>query len=192
MLQIDDKILSFDVIDKKFVCDITKCKGACCIEGDAGAPLEESELEKLEKVYPKVEPYLREISKEVIRKEGFFVLDIDGEYVTPLVNDRECAYIIFENDIALCAIEKAYFDKKIKFRKPISCHLYPIRVKRYKQFDAVNYDENKICKQALINGKEKNTHLHVFLEEPLIRKYGKKWYAKLKIAADELLRNGQI
>ena len=192
MLQIDDKILSFDVIDKQFVCDITKCKGACCIEGDAGAPLEESELEKLEKVYPKVEPYLREISKEVIRKEGFFVLDVDGEYVTPLVNDRECAYIIFENDIALCAIEKAYFDKKIKFRKPISCHLYPIRVKKYKQFDAVNYDENKICKHALINGEERKTRLHIFLEEPLTKKYGKKWYAKLKIAADELLRNEQI
>ncbi|HBF88105.1 MAG TPA: DUF3109 domain-containing protein [Bacteroidales bacterium] len=189
MLQIDDKIISFDVLDKKFVCDITKCKGACCIEGDAGAPLEKKELKILEKVYPSVKPYLRKISIETIEKQGVYVIDSDGDYVTPLIENRECAYLIFENDIALCGIEKAYLDKKIKFRKPVSCHLYPIRITKYKQFDAVNYEENKICKHALINGEQKKEKLYLFLEEPLTRTYGKKWVEKLKIAASELLKN---
>lgn len=189
MLQIDDKIISFDVLEKKFVCDITKCKGICCIEGDSGAPLEDSEIDILIETYPKVKPYLREISLKTIEEKGIYEIDFEGDKVTTLVDNKECVFIIFENDIAICAIEKAYFDKKIKFRKPISCHLYPIRVAKYKEFDAVNYDKNEICKSALENGKNLNVRLYDFLAEPLTRAYGKTWYNDLKMAADDFLKN---
>ena len=159
MLQIDDKIISFDVIEKKFVCDITKCKGLCCIEGDSGAPLEDNEIDILIEAYPKVKPYLREISLKTIEEKGIYEIDFEGDKVTTLVDNKECVFIIFEGDVAICAIEKAYFDKKIKFRKPISCHLYPIRVAKYKEFDAVNYDKHEICKSALENGKKLTVHM---------------------------------
>jgi len=189
MLQIDDKIISFDVIEKKFVCDITKCKGLCCIEGDSGAPLEDNEIDILIEAYPKVKPYLREISLKTIEEKGIYEIDFEGDKVTTLVDNKECVFIIFDNNIAICAIEKAYFDKKIKFRKPISCHLYPIRVAKYKEFDAVNYDKNEICKSALENGKNLNVRLYDFLAEPLTRAYGETWYNDLKIASDDYLKS---
>jgi hypothetical protein len=177
------------VLEKKFVCDITKCKGICCIEGDSGAPLEDNEIDILIEAYPKVKPYLREISLKTIEEKGIYEIDFEGDKVTTLVDNKECVFIIFDNDIAICAIEKAYFDKKIKFRKPISCHLYPIRVAKYKEFDAVNYDKNEICKSALENGKNLNVRLYDFLAEPLTRAYGKAWYKDLKMAANDYLKS---
>lgn len=186
MLQIGKVIVSFDVIQKEFVCDLRNCKGACCIDGDAGAPLEESELKKLSSVYPKIKPYMRQEGIEAIEKDGFYTIDDDGDYVTTLVNNKECAYIYFEHGVAKCAIEKAYFDKKVKFRKPISCHLYPIRISKYNKFDAVNYHKNKICNSALLLGNISGVPIYRFLEDSISRKYGNKWYQKLKYAAENL------
>ena len=186
MLQIDNAIVSFDVLEKKFECDLSKCKGACCILGDSGAPVDEAEAELLDKLYNKVKPYLRKEGIEAIDKQGTWTIDDDGDMVTPLIDGKECAYVVFENDVALCGIEKAYFDKKIKFRKPISCHLYPIRTKKYSSFEAVNYNQWDICRDARDLGIINNTPLFVFLKDSLIRKFGKKWYNELTIAKNML------
>jgi hypothetical protein len=186
MLQIEKVILSLDIIEKKFVCDLQKCKGACCVEGDSGAPLEDSEPQILDEIYPIVKPYLTKAGNKAINKQGKHIIDNDGEIVTPLIDNAECAYSVFENGIARCAIEKAYFDKKISFRKPISCHLYPIRITKYVKFDAVNYDKQEICDYARIIGENQGVPLYKFLKEVLVRKYGNDWYKQLEYAAENL------
>lgn len=184
MLQIGDAIVSGELLERKFVCDLEKCRGACCVEGDSGAPLEEEELKILDKIYPKVAPYLSEEGRASIEKYGKYLLDDDGEYVTPLVNgELECAYTIFQNGIAKCGIEKAYEDGKIKFKKPISCHLYPIRINKLRSGDALNYHKWDLCKAACALGKKLDVPVYLFLKEPLIRKYGKKWFKELDTAA---------
>jgi hypothetical protein len=184
MIQIDDKLIADDILQKKFVCDLAKCKGACCIEGDSGAPLEEEETALLEAIYPKVEPYLRPEGKHAIKHQGTFVVDFDGEYVTPLINGKECAYVVFDknSNTAQCAIELAYNDKKIKFKKPISCHLYPIRVTKTKTGYILNYHEWKICKAACKLGDNLKIYVYEFLKEPLIRKFGKRFYNKIQLS----------
>lgn len=188
MLQIDDKIISFDVLEQKFVCDLKKCKGACCIHGDSGAPLEDYETDVLDKIFPVVKKYMRKEGVDAIVKQGTSVIDYDGDIVTPLVNGVECAYVVFEDGITKCAIEKSFEAGEIDFQKPISCHLYPIRVKKYKDFEAVNYHSWDICKNALVLGKKLNVPVYIFLANPLIRKYGIEWYEKLKIASEELIK----
>lgn len=184
MLQIGDAIVSGELLEKKFVCDLEKCRGACCVEGDSGAPLEEEELKILDKIYPKVAPYLSEEGRASIEKYGKYLLDDDGEYVTPLVNgELECAYTIFQNGIAKCGIEKAYEEGKIKFKKPISCHLYPIRISKLRSGEALNYHKWDLCKAACALGKKLDVPVYLFLKEPLIRKYGKKWFKELDTAA---------
>lgn len=186
MVEIDNTLVSSEVLEKKFVCDLAACKGACCIEGDAGAPLEDNEVSVLEEIYPAVQPYLRKEGIDAIEKQGKYVKDVDGEFVTPLVNNAECAYAIFEPDgTTKCGIEKAYLDKKINFKKPISCHLYPIRIKSYQRFDAVNYHEWQICQPACDCGNKLNVKVFQFLKEPLVRKYGEEWFNKL-VAADNV------
>lgn len=184
MIQIGRNIVSFDVLEEKFCCDLGFCKGVCCVHGDSGAPLEKDEAEILENVFPKVKPYLRKESILSIEKQGFYIIDSDGDLVTPLLNGKECAYAYFENGIAKCAIEKAYFDKKIAFRKPVSCHLYPIRITDYKEFSAVNYHKWEICAEAVKKGKKENIPVYIFLKDALIRKYGQEWYNELIIAKD--------
>ena len=138
---IDNTVISDDIADQFFVCELTKCKGACCVEGDVGAPLENDEIAILQEIYPKVKPYLDAKGIAVIEKEGTSVEDIDGEFVTPTINQKECAYAIYdERKILKCGIEQAYLAGKISFQKPISCHLYPIRITKYEQYDALNYD----------------------------------------------------
>lgn len=184
MLQIGDAIVSGELLEKRFVCDLEKCRGACCVEGDSGAPLEEDELKILDKIYPKVAPYLSEEGRASIEKFGRYVIDDDGEYVTPLVNgDMECAYTIFQNGVAKCGIEKAYEEGKIKFKKPISCHLYPIRINKLRSGEALNYHKWDLCKAACALGKKLDVPVYLFLKEPLIRKYGKKWFKELDTAA---------
>ena len=190
MIEIGKTVISRDVISKKFACDLAKCKGACCVEGDSGAPLEKEEIEILEKDLPKILPYLRKEGREVLDEQGVYVIDWDSEYVTPLVNGKECAYAVFEDDIALCGIEKAFLDGATTFRKPISCYLYPVRVKRFKNFDAVNYDRWAICKPAVENGNRLNIPVYRFLEKPLKQKFGDDWYQQLEIA-DELLNKSK-
>ena len=186
MIEIGNTIVSLDILECKFVCDLKSCKGACCVEGDSGAPLEKEELKILETIYPVVKEYMSEEGKTAIAKQGTHIIDHDGDDVTPLNKGKECAYTIFEDKIAKCSIEKAYEDGKITFKKPISCHLYPIRVKKYTSFEGMNYDQWKICKPATILGKKKGIVLFQLLKEPLIRKYGEKWYDQLEIAAENL------
>ncbi len=179
MIVIDDKTVSDDLKNIKFVCNIQKCKGACCVEGDAGAPLSEEEISLLEDCVDEVRPYMTKAGLEVIDQMGVFEYDMAGQFVTPLVDGRECAFANFTDGIAWCAIEKAWMEKKSTFRKPVSCHLYPVRITAYKDYDAVNYHEWEICKPALVHGRREGVPLYQFLKDALIRQYGEAWYKDL-------------
>lgn len=180
MILIDNTCISDDIEDQLFVCNLDKCKGACCVEGDSGAPLDEDELAILDEIYPAVEPYLSEEGKAVIAKEGTYTTDWEGDHVTPVINGRECAYAIYDKrGILKCGIEEAYNDGKISYKKPISCHLYPIRVTKYEQYHALNYDRWEICSPACSFGAELGVPVYKFLKEPLIRAYGTNWYDQL-------------
>jgi hypothetical protein len=187
MIQIDDQVISLEVLREEFVCNLGACKGACCVEGDSGAPLENKELKILAKEFPNIRPYLRKEGIDAIERQGTSVKDSDDEWVTPLRDGKECAYTIFdEKGTAMCGIETAWKDGKTTFRKPISCHLYPIRTKRYPTFEAVNYSRWNICSDACTLGKELKVPVYKFLKEALIRKYGGAWYDALEKVAAEL------
>jgi len=187
MLQIGKAIISLDVLQKEFCCDIEKCKGVCCVDGDSGAPLTPEEATIIETLYPDFEDYLSEENKAEIEKQGFSVTDSDGDLVTPIVGNNECVFTFTdERGITKCAIERAYFDKKTSFRKPVSCHLFPIRITVYKRFEAVNYQQLDICQSGRICGKIQGLPLWKYLAEPLTRQYGSEWYEELKYAAENL------
>jgi len=191
MVQIENKIVSLDVFEKKFVCDLSACKGVCCVDGDAGAPLDSDELNILDDIFEKVKPYMRQEGIEAIQQQGLYVIDSDGDNTTTLVNNNECSFVVFDDrGIAKCSIEQAYNDGNIEFKKPISCHLFPIRIKKYRDFDAVNYEEIDICKPACDCGQKLEVAVYRFLKEPLIRYYGKSWYEALSRVHDEL--NGKV
>ena len=185
MIAIDKTLISEDVLEKKFVCDLNACKGECCVAGASGAPLDKEELPILDSVLEEVKPYMNKKGLMAIEKSGAYVIDSDGDYTTTLVSsEAECAFVYFdENKIAKCAIEKAYIERKIKKKKPISCHLYPIRISKHKHYDAVNYSKWNICKPACECGKKLDVPVYKFLKEPLIRKYGKNWYKELEKSA---------
>ena len=186
MIQIDDKLISEDLFSEEFVCNLAKCKGICCVEGDAGAPLDEDETKILDEIYPKIKPYLRPEGIQAIEEQGTYTLDFEGDLVTPLVNNAECAYVIFdEKGYTKCAIEKAYEDGVIDWQKPISCHLYPIRITEYSNFSAINYHEWDICSDACTLGKELGVKVYQFLKKPLIRKKRQEFYQTLSEAAEE-------
>ena len=186
MIQIDDKLISEDLFSEEFVCNLAKCKGICCVEGDAGAPLDEDETRILDEIYPKIKPYLRPEGIQAIEEQGTYTLDFEGDLVTPLVNNAECAYVIFdEKGYTKCAIEKAYEDGVIDWQKPISCHLYPIRITEYSNFSAINYHEWDVCSDACTLGKELGVKVYQFLKKPLIRRYGEEFYQTLSEAAEE-------
>jgi hypothetical protein len=186
MIEIGKTLVSLDIIEKKFLCDISKCKGICCVDGDSGAPLTTKEAKLIEELFPEFESYLPEKNLEEIKKQGYSLIDSDGDLVTPIIGNSECVYTFVDsNGITKCAIEQAYLDKRISFKKPISCHLFPVRITEYKRFDAVNYQELKICKSACIHGKENKVPLWKFLKEPLTLKYGKSWYKELTVAAEQ-------
>ncbi len=190
MIEIGRTIISRDIFEEQFLCDLLKCKGACCEEGDSGAPLTKEEAEIIEREYPNFSEYLPGKHKHEIEKQGFSVIDSDGDLVTPLLNNRQCVYTFTdERGILKCAIEKAFLEGKTKFRKPVSCHLFPIRITEYKRFDAVNYQELAICKPGKACGKSAKLPLYKFLKEPLIRKYGKEWYSEVEIAAEYLVNS---
>ncbi len=187
MLQINDTIISLDLLDEQFVCDLTHCKGACCIEGDDGAPLEESEVKIIEELLPVIWDDLTEKSKEVIQKQGVSYIDDDGEPVTSIVNGAECVFTYTdESGICKCAIEKAFREGKTDFYKPLSCHLYPVRLQKYNEFTAVNYHRWSICSCARKLGGKLNVPVYQFLKEPLVRKFGEAWYTELELTATEL------
>lgn len=180
MLQIDDKLVSLDLIERFFLCDLSICKGACCVEGDAGAPLEKAEFDLLREILPEVWDDLSPEAQSVINKQGVGYIDQEGEVVTSIVDGKNCVFTYYDNKgVCKCAIEKAYHEKRIDFYKPISCHLYPVRVARYKDFQAVNYHRWKICAVAELFGKQEGIPIYRFLREPLIRKFGQAWYDEL-------------
>lgn len=187
MLQIDETIISLDLLDERFVCDLATCKGACCIEGDSGAPLEEDEIKIIEDLLPVIWDDLSDKSKEVIEKQGVSYIDEDGEPVTSIVNGEECVFTYTdENGQCKCAIEKAYREGKTDFFKPISCHLYPVRLQKYEEYTAVNYHQWSVCSCARKLGGKLKVPVYKFLKEPLIRKFGKDWFEQLEIADREL------
>lgn len=181
MIELDNTIFSEDIFDKQFVCNLDACKGACCVEGDGGAPVAENEVAILEDIYTKVKPFLRPEGIVAIAQQGTSTTDWDGEKVTPLVNGKECAYVVFdEKGITKCGIEKAYEAGAVDFKKPISCHLYPIRITKYRDFDALNYHKWEICRAACALGESLKVPVFAFLKEPLIRHYGAEWYQELE------------
>ena len=181
MIEIQHTLVHEEVIEQTFVCNLNACKGACCLEGDSGAPLEVAELDILNEIYPKVKPFMTEKGIETIEAVGTYVKDFEGDYTTPCVDtNKECAYVVIENGITKCAIEKAYEHGAIQWQKPISCHLYPIRITAYPEFDMLNYDRWNICSPACTLGNQLNVRVFEFLKVPLIRKYGQEWYNELE------------
>lgn len=186
MIQIGKALLSEDVIEKEFVCNLSACKGACCIDGDAGAPLSKEELPILEKIYKDVEPFLTSAGKKAIEEQGLYTTNEFGEYETTLVDGKDCAYVIFdEHETTMCGIEEAYNQGIVDWKKPISCHLYPIRIQDYTEFSAVNYHKWEICDDACSLGKELQVPVYKFVKQALIRKFGEDWYAELEKTAEE-------
>lgn len=185
MIAIDNTVVSEHLLEKKFVCDLEACKGACCVQGESGAPLEKEEIPILEAIYDKVKPYMDRDGIKAIDKQGFYVIDEDGDYTTPLIKGAQCAFVYFDDTgTAKCAIEKAHKEGKVDFKKPISCHLYPVRITRYKSYDAVNYHKWHVCKPACECGARLDVPVYKFLKEPLIRRFGEGWYAQLQTAAE--------
>lgn len=191
MIEIDDKIVSADLLQECFACDISRCKGICCVEGDAGAPLELDEVDILEQEYESYAKYMTEEGRREVEKQGFMVVDTDGDYTTPLVNNAECAYAFTENGITFCAIERAYRNGECSFLKPISCHLYPIRVMQFSNGTyGLNYHRWGVCHDAVECGKKLGIPVYKALREPIIRRFGEEFYKALE-CAEELLSQEQ-
>lgn len=186
MFEIDKKVISLDVLKEKFCCNVSICKGHCCVEGESGAPLEDDEVLLLERIFPLLKPYLRDEGIRAIEEQGTSVIDSDGDKVTPLISDLECAYAVFANGIAKCGIEIANEAGVVDFRKPVSCHLYPVRITRYSSFEAVNYNRWHLCECARDYGKELNIPVYKFVEEALTRKYGRDFVEKLYLIDREV------
>lgn len=180
MIQIKDTLISEDIFETCFVCDLGKCKGMCCVEGDAGAPLTHEEYEAIKDVLPEIWDDLLPKARELIEKQGIAYIDDDGELVTSIIKGRECVFTYFDADgVCRCAIDNAFREGRISVQKPISCHLYPIRLHKYDEFTALNYDRWSVCRPALRLGKKTGIKLYQFLKEPLIRKFGEEWYQEV-------------
>ena len=190
MIQIEDTVISELLLEKKFVCNLNKCMGACCVEGDAGAPLTENELTALEKVYPLTKKYLSQKNIEALEQD-LYTIDDDGEYVTQLANGEECAFVYYdEKGITKCSIEQVYLEGETDFKKPISCHLFPVRLTKYKNFTAVNYAYWDICDDACTLGEQLGVKTYQFLKEPLIRRFGEDWFKELELIDQHLEEKG--
>ncbi len=187
MIEIDDKIVSVDILTTDFLCDVARCKGICCVEGNAGAPLEMDEMDVLEELYPIYEKYMTPEGREAIERDGFAVVDIDGDLTTPLVNDAECAYSYNEGGVTLCAIEKAYLAGECSWRKPISCHLYPIRVAKFSNGTyGLNFHRWNVCASAFECGRKMGVPAYKMLKEAITRAFGEEFYAALEAAEEHI------
>ena len=191
MIPIKNTLVSDNVAFTQFVCNLSKCKGACCVEGEMGAPLEDDERHILEDIYEDVKPFLTQEGIEAIEKSGKYVLDEDNEFSTTLIErNTACAYVTYdEKGITKCGIEKAYEAGKIDYQKPISCHLYPVRLQEYSKFTAVNYHKWPICDDACSLGKELQVPVYKFTKDALIRKFGEQWYEELEAVADHFRKD---
>lgn len=183
MFQIGNTLISEEILENEFVCNLAACKGACCVDGESGAPLTVEETKILPEIFEKVKPFLREEGIKAISENGTFVKGEDGEWETPLVNNSECAYVIFDKNIAKCGLEAAYNAGETTWKKPVSCHLYPVRVREYSEFSAVNYHKWTICDPACQLGEELKVPIYKFVKGALIRKFGDAWYQELEEVA---------
>jgi len=187
LVEVGDKIVSTQLFERKFVCDLNACKGACCIEGDAGAPLTLEEVDILEENIDAIKPFMRPEGLAAIANAGVFYMDDENEPVTTLVNGKECAFVYFDDQgVTKCAVEKAHSLGKLDFKKPISCHLYPIRVMRFNELTALNYNEWDICKPACACGEQLNVPVYKFLKEPIERAFGTDFFKELEIIDREI------
>ena len=188
ILQVGDVLLSPDIITEYFCCDYEKCKGACCIEGDAGAPVTLEEISEIENSLDEVWDELSASAQTVIDKQGVAYSDRDGDLVTSIVGGRDCVFTCYENGSCLCALEKAFIQGKTTFCKPISCSLYPIREKQFSNgMIGLNYHRWEVCKDAVIKGKNNNIRVYEFLKDPLTRRFGSQWYEELQELAKTVL-----
>jgi hypothetical protein len=189
MFQIDPALVSLDLVEKNFICNLTICKGGCCVQGSSGAPLLPDETVQLEKVYPVIKNRLTPEGIETIEKNGTWIVDKDNDKVTPLMPSGPCVYtVIDQTGVTKCAIELAWKDGEVEFQKPVSCHLYPVRITKYDGFEAINYEEIEICKAGLVKGERLGVPLYKFLKDALTRRYGAEWYAQLDLMATEWLK----
>ena len=190
LIEVQNKIVSTEIFERKFVCDLNACKGACCIEGDDGALLEKEEVDIIEENLDKIKPFMRRKGVEAVEKGGVSYLDRHDEPVTTLVYQRECAFVFFDDEgISKCSIEQAYLEGEINYKKPISCHLYPIRVKKFNNLEALAYDEWNICKSACACGDKLDVPVYRFLKEPLVRAYGQAFFDDLMLVDQEVKRS---
>lgn len=187
MVEIGNTVVSFDLFEQQFCCDLGICRGACCIEGDSGAPLEDDEVAELEKVLPLIWDDLSKESQEIINAQGVSYVDSEGDLVTSIVHGRECVFTYMDpaDGVCKCVIEKAYRNGLTDFYKPISCHLYPVRLGKYKRFTALNYHRWGVCASAEKNGGKLKLPVYKFLKTPLIRRFGEAWYAELEQVAKD-------
>lgn len=193
MIQIDDKIISLDVFTARFACDLKACRGECCVEGNAGAPLDKEEIAVLESEWEHYAPYMTEAGRKAVEEQGVVVIDADGDLTTPLVNDAECAYAIRENGVTWCAIEKAWKEGRTAFRKPISCHLYPIRLVNLSQgLTGLQYHRWDVCRGAERLGMQRGEPLYRTLREAIIRRFGEEFYKEMDVCYGELERMGML
>lgn len=179
MVEIEDKIVSDDLFEEYFCCDLDSCKGICCVEGDAGAPLDADDIENIDANIETIREYMTEEGRNTIDEQGIFVIDSDGDFTTPLINGAECAYCVQKDGITFCAIERAARDGKIDYLKPISCHLYPIRLSTIGDMTALNYHRWDVCKSAVSCGKAKGIKVYQALKEPIVRAFGEEFFSHL-------------
>jgi len=193
LIAIDNILVSDLIVEEQFVCDLNKCKGGCCEEGDAGAPLEDDELDWLNEVYERVKPYLTSEGIKAIEQKGRYQYHKEFGWVTPTIENEICAYGHYDkNGIIKCGIEQAYYDGKINWKKPISCHLYPIKIKKTKEHEMVNYEPREgLCNPGCALGKKLKMPAYVFLKEALIRKYGEDFYGVLEQIAKKYFIDGK-
>ncbi len=192
MFQINDTIVASDIIEESFICNLSVCKGECCVEGESGAPLQNEEVKIIEDLLPQVWDDLSPEAQNIIKQQGVAYKDDDGEMVTSIVNGKDCVFTYYDEEgVCKCAIEKAYREGRVDFYKPISCHLYPIRLQKYNSFTAVNYHRWSICRAAVLLGKKEGLKIYQFLKEPLVRRFGEDWYNELALVAEEYNRSKQ-
>ena len=187
MIEIQKTLISDDIFEEKFICDLCKCKGQCCVDGESGAPITAEEVGEINEILPEIWDDLSPKAQEVINNQGIAYTDYDGELVTSIIKGEECVFTFSdENGVVKCAIDNAYREGRINVEKPISCHLYPIRLTEYKDFTAINYHRWSICEPAIDLGRKNGVPLYKFLKEPLIRKFGEDWYAEVCDTAEHL------
>lgn len=184
MIQIQNALISDDIFEEQFICDLCKCKGQCCVEGESGAPITQEEFEQISGILQEIRDDLSPKALELIDRQGIAYTDTDGELVTSIIDGKECVFARFDDDgVCKCAIDSAFREGRISIQKPISCHLYPIRLHEYAEFTAVNYHRWSVCRPAMKLGRKEGVPLYRFLKEPLIRRFGEEWYREVCEAA---------